>query len=147
MARSVYIQYLKGVPEGEKRVHYHDTESSYWIIKPEEMYSANNNPDNGKYYIDIDGSFNLETVYEAPIITTKAHYFEFDMRSAMTPLIYNRKNELIPPVTRNDDTWFEIEMQTGIVLYSQQPFLTSYEFNSSSPTTLFRFHQPQILPY
>jgi hypothetical protein len=63
--------------ESSDTTAYKGLEKMRWTIKVEIFQNASTYPENSKFYTMVEGTQNLSTCLNAPILATKGHYFMF----------------------------------------------------------------------
>ena len=78
--------------------------------------------DNEKFYIVVENTQPLNSVYNAPVVATKGHYYGV-RRSDLKKFaqIYDPNHSMIYG-TEEDDSYLTVEKYTGMTLKSQQCF-------------------------
>lgn len=94
-----------------------------WKIKEDLMYNMTANPANKIYYTEINGTSNMTTVLNAPVIASKGHYYQIADgldEKGITALIVDKTGQQILPDESRDDTYLSVERISGLTMEARQ---------------------------
>lgn len=107
LGKNGYFTYVNSDTSG-----YRGLEKMKWQIKADSMYNQTANPENTIFFTEINGTSNMSTVLNAPVIASKGHYYQIASglnEAGVTAVIVDNNNNTITPVPDLDDTYLGIE--------------------------------------
>jgi hypothetical protein len=70
LGKNGYFTYVNSDTSG-----YRGLEKMKWQIKNNLMFNGTANPENAKFFTEINGTSNMSTVLNAPVIASKGHFY------------------------------------------------------------------------
>ena len=112
------------------------------------MKNMEDNKDNAKYFVRVDGTANMTTIMGAPVVATKGHYIDFSDQPEFKdakPLIFEKgTNKEVSQSVDDNEIILQVEPNSGVVLNGLQRLQINF-FLESEGDKLYDFQSGAMM--